>query len=265
MRVCRHCERVTLVIHLHFHSESATDYLQHWISIHLSLRYNLRDKLPTPNSFVSITLLPLFYHTDTCHRYIYIYILLEGGEGSRNWTNFALDRFSSTFERYKSRLKLTRTNFSFKKDLQYVQIIFARVTCHMSHVARGCPPKVDSSSFSSPLIGSIVVTITNVDYFYIPTESYWKFCSIALQRSMYPSSFTSSTMFFILSKRTREENAQESESHSTRSPAHAEVSHRWWWWWCRGEAWGSFRKDVRNGIPLAAIRSSQPRINGGSE
>lgn len=155
MRVCRHCERVTLVIHLHFHSESATDYLQHWISIHLSLRYNLRDKLPTPNSFVSITLLPLFYHTDTCHRYIYIYILLEGGEGSRNWTNFALDRFSSTFERYKSRLKLTRTNFSFKKDLQYVQIIFARVTCHMSHVARGCPPKVDSSSFSSPLIGSI--------------------------------------------------------------------------------------------------------------
>lgn len=106
-------------------------------------------------------------------------------------------------------------------------------------------------------------TITNVDYFYIPT--YWKFCSIALQRSMYPSSFTSSTMFFIVLKRTREENAQESESHSTRSPAHAEVSHRWWWWWCRGEAWGSFRKDVRNGIPLAAIRSSQPRINGGSE
>lgn len=39
MRVCRHCEWITLVIHLHFHSKSASDYLQHWISIHLPL-YN---------------------------------------------------------------------------------------------------------------------------------------------------------------------------------------------------------------------------------
>lgn len=43
MRVCRHCEWITLVIHLHFHSKSAPDYLQHWISIHFLL-YNLYFK-----------------------------------------------------------------------------------------------------------------------------------------------------------------------------------------------------------------------------
>lgn len=35
VRVCRHRERIALVVHLHFRSEATTHYLEHWIAIHL--------------------------------------------------------------------------------------------------------------------------------------------------------------------------------------------------------------------------------------
>lgn len=161
--MCRHCERITLVIHLHFHSKSATDYLEHWISIHLS-RCTQR--------FVSITLSSLSSH------------------GHVSATT-AIHHFSSTKERiqrigptlhsidfkqyYKSRLKLTRTIFSllpiYNRNLYWRA---SHVTCH-TREGLSSQGRLFVEAFPCSLIGvgSIgrPLPITNVDYFYIPTES----------------------------------------------------------------------------------------------
>lgn len=67
MRVCRHCEWITLVIHLHFHSKSASDYLQHWISIHLPPYNPLTPQTKLHHEFdVSPSLPPTSVSINTC-------------------------------------------------------------------------------------------------------------------------------------------------------------------------------------------------------
>lgn len=166
MRMCRHWEWITLVIHLHFHSKSAPDYLQHWISIHFLL-YNLhfKGKVWMFSSLFCLSKSTYIRHSILRHRISNVIKHLQ------HYYTVISSMYLEFRSQRRKKEKLYQLALRRNYNAHYISSSIVYESC--LRITRVSPRgdvflKVNSSSYTLSLIGPPSrMTITNVNYFYI--------------------------------------------------------------------------------------------------